>query len=308
MIQKENTILITDHYNNPKTSLVTFHFAPAAAEKLNRCSIHHASIENKDLYVFDNYFQKDARDETRNYFEAASYSRYSYSTANSGEEGEKPGYSMNTKERWKLFSNPPPSILQLHQFLSSLSARIDAKITTAPWELSHKPDAVTPSVIINYHTEVSNESMRLGVHRDCHPAKGIFFGIPILYQEPGRFHDNCFENGAPGKPWVVSALLYVASEHFLPAYRMGTVFYREDGNAALKTNCLDGRFILFEGDLFHSVEESNVPSDQKVWRVSYVLKLLINPKKANQNVKEQFSQLVRDWSSPVHKLALGKRV
>jgi hypothetical protein len=292
-MRKENTTLITDHYKNPKTSLVIFHFEPRASE-LNTGLVHRASIENKDLYIFDNYFQKGQRDETKNYFETATYSRPSYSTADSGEKGEKPGYSMNTKERWSLFANPPGSIRELHQFLGILSHRLDAEITTAPWELCHQAMAVTPSVITNYHTEISHETMQLGKHRDSHPEKGMFFAIPVLYEEKGVVHDNCFENGAPGKPWVVSVMLYATAEHFLPEHQMGTVFYKPDGEDALKVNCLDGRFVLFEADLFHAAEESAISSTTGLWRISYVLKLIMNPKTRDQSVKKAFAQLFQD--------------
>lgn len=307
-IRKENTVLISDHYNTPKTSLVIFHFEPSTNKKPRPCTISHASIENKDLYIFDHFFQKNARDGTRDYFEKASYSRFSYSTADSDNHGEKPGFSMNTKERWNLFSNPPPSIGELHKLLSLLSLQLNAEITTAPWELSHQAQKVTPSVIVNFHTEVSRDSMLLGKHRDCNPAKGVFYGIPILYREKGAFHDNCFENGAPGKPWLVSVLLYAASKTFLPEHLMGTVYYNEDGESAIKTNCIDGRFVLFEGDILHSVEESKTPPNANLWRISYVLKLIINPRDENQSVKEMFSQLVHKWSPEMNKITPSAQI
>lgn len=212
---------------------------------------------------------------------------------------------MNTKERWNLFSTPPPSIHELHKLLKFLSLQLKTEITTAPWELCHQEKAATPSVIINFHTEVSTETMQLGKHRDSHPEKGVFYGIPILYKEGTEFHENCFENGAPGKPWIVSVMLYAASEHYLPEYRMGTVYYKTDGEMAIKTNCFDGRFVLFEGDIFHSVEESNIPSETKLWSISYVLKLVINPKEANQSVKKMFSQILQDHSLHVDELTIG---
>lgn len=310
-IKKEKSVLIGNYYNTPQTSLVIFHFEPgldAENKKLEACTIRHASIENKDLYIFDHYFQKDACVETREYFENASYSRYSYSTGDSEKSGEQPGYSMNTKERWKLFYNPPPSIRQLHELLSILSLRLNAEITTAPWELSHKPQAITPSVIVNFHTKVSYESMHLGRHRDCNPETGTFYGIPVLYKEKGTVHENCFVNGAPGKPWLVSVLLYATSKHFHPEYRMGTVYYQSNGGEAFKTNCLDGRLVLFEGDIFHSVEKSDIPADLKPWRVSYVLKLIINPREEHQNVKEAFSRLVRQWSPNASEVTSGIQI
>ena len=310
-IKKDKTVLITDYYNTPNTSLLIFHFEPhcfkSSHERIQTCLIHHASIESKDLYIFDNYFQENEQVEIRNYFgnEKTMYSRYSYSTSERIKEGEKPGYSMNMKERWKLFSNPPQAIQEAHKLLSYLSFHLNAEISTAPWELCHEvteAPTVAPSVIVNFHTEVSKETMEIGKHQDFKPDKGVFFGIPVLYKNPGAYHDPCFENGATGKPWLVSLMLYSSSEHFLPEHRMGSVFYTLDGKDAVKVNCQNSRFVLFEGDILHNCEESTIPPGLKLWRISYVLKLIINPRNEKQRVKEMFSKLLR---SPLNEMTPG---
>ena len=90
-----------------------------------------------------------------------------------------------------------------------------------------------------------------------------------------------------------------------PQHRMGTAYYKTNGETAVKTNCLDGRFVLFEGDLFHSVEESSIPPEVSPWRISYVLKLIINPKSEDQCVKEMFSQLLHNRCPCFSKLTTG---
>jgi hypothetical protein len=311
-IKKDRTILTNDYYRSPQTSLLIFHFEPNDFKSSNRiktCLINHASIENKDLYTFDGFFSKDEQNELRGFFGKATYGRTSYGSHDSIEKGEKPAYSMNTKERWNLFSSPPQSIQELHKLLSFFAYHLDAEITTLPWELCHQTagsPSVLPSVIVNFHNEgISKESVLLGMHQDCKPEKGIFFGIPILYNKNTEYHESHFVNGAPGKPWLVSMMLYSFSEEFLPEYLMGTVFYKADRELALKVNCQDARFVLFEGDIFHSPEESNIPTGIKPWRVSYVLKLIINPKNENQCVKKMFSELLHNWSSQIHELTLG---
>lgn len=216
---------------------------------------------------------------------------------------------MNTKERWNLFSNPPPTIQEVHKLLSFFAYHLNAEITTMPWELCHETTgspSVNPSVIVNYHNEaISNLSMELGKHQDYKPEKGIFFGIPILYRKNGEYHESRFVNGAPGKPWLVSLMLYSNSENFRPEYGMGTVFFKADGEVALKMDCRDARLVLFEGDIFHSPEESRIPPNVKPWRVSYVLKLIVNPKSEAQCIKKEFLELLHRVSSHTNELALG---
>lgn len=311
-IKKDKTTLTSDFYKSPQTSLLNFQFVPNDFKLSNRIKnshINHASIENKDLYTFDGFFSKNEQDELRTFFEKATYSRTSYGSKESIEKGEKPAYSMNTKERWNLFSNPPHSIQELHKLLSFFAYKLDAEITTQPWELCQQTTgspSVIPSVIVNYHNEgVSKESMHFGMHQDCKPEKGIFYGIPVLYKNSSEFHESHFVNGAPGKPWLVSVMLYSFSKDFHPEYLMGTAFYQANKELVLSVNCQDARVVLFEGDIFHSPEESKIPPGVNPWRVSYVLKLIFNPKNENQCVKKQFNELLHQLSPKINELTLG---
>ena len=308
-LKKDRTILVSDYYNTPQTSTLIFHFEPhrfaSSDEKMKQCSVTHACIEDKELYVFDHYFDEEQQESTRAFLEKLTYSRTTYSSLDSKQRGEKAAYSMNTKERWSLFTNPPPMIHEVHKLLSFLSSHLDVEISIAPWELSHQENSVTPSVIVNYYTEIASETMLISRHQDCKPKEGIFYGIPILYPSAAPFHECRFENGAVGKPWIVSMLLYATSKDFLPEHQMGTVFYKTNGEAALKTDCFNGRFVFFEGDLFHSAEESNIPSAQSLWRISYVLKLVLNPKLETQCVKQLFSQFLRSRVLQVHEAPVG---
>lgn len=312
-IKKNKTILTNDYYKSPLTSLLIFQFEPHKFEssqlRMKKCLAAHASVENKDLYLFDQFFEHAGKDELRNFFGNATYSRGSYGTAESMEKGEKPAYSMNTKERWNLFSSPPPAVQEIHKLLSFFAYQLDAEITTMPWELCHPTTgspALNPSVIVNYHNEgISKESMKYGMHQDCKPEKGIFFGIPVLYKKNDEFHESHFVNGSPGKPWLVSLMLYSASKDFTPDYGMGTVFYTPDGEVVGTANCVDGRIVLFEGDIFHSPEESKIPPDKKPWRISYVLKLIVNPRHEQQCLKKSFLDLINNSSHSINKLNLG---
>jgi len=209
---------------------------------------------------------------------------------------------MNGKERWQLFNQSPPAIKEIYKLLGMLSDRMDAEITTLPWELCDPSSHGSPSVLGNLLEEASFESMELGKHQDCNPKKGTAFGIPILYSDKKEFYPNHFENGDPGKPWLVSMMLYVADEEFLPEFCMGTTFYTHDGALLLRTNCINMRLVLFEGDIFHSIEESKIPREIKTWRASYVFKLMINPRQKDQNLKKIFSEL---FSAVIEKIELS---
>jgi hypothetical protein len=61
---------------------------------------------------------------------------------------------------------------------------------------------------------------------------------------------------------------------------------------ALRADCRNMRIIFFEGDIFHSMEESRIPDNVKTWRVSYVFKMVMNPREKDQNIKKCFSEYI----------------
>ena len=146
--------------------------------------------------------------------------------------------------------------------------------------------------------------MQAGKHQDSNPQGGVPFAIPVLYAK-GRDHERQFINGDVGRPWLITLIVYVADEAFCPTYQMGTAFYQKDGTLALRADCLHMRLVFFESDLFHSMEESNLPPDVKSWRVSYVFKLVVNPTKPCQNLKESFREWVRGFALSIEDLPLG---
>ncbi len=309
IVRKSLAVLLDDYYANDKTSLLTFHFEPASfsssLDRLKSCSIKHASIDNKDFYILDQFFLEEEEEEIRELFEKASYSRFSYGSLESIDKGEKPGRSMNNQERWSLFSRYPPAIREVYKLFSTLADQMNADLMTLPWELCHGK-ASAPSIITNYHEEITEESMLNGKHQDCNPQGMISFGIPLLYGQEGEFHDRQFINGDTGKPWMISLMLYSTSKDFLPSeYQMGTVFYHDDGQEALKAHCVNTRMVLFEGDISHSTDVSKIPSEKKVWRTSYVFKLVMNPKKKEQNLKEDFRSLMQKGLQEIEKVATG---
>ncbi|HSX03435.1 MAG TPA: hypothetical protein VLG76_01765 [Rhabdochlamydiaceae bacterium] len=307
-IKKGVTTLLDDFYNTPRTSLIFFHFEPhpfqSADLRMQNCAIKHASLDGKDLYILDGFFEKSEGEAMQAFSKKATFSRNSYGSPEAIERGEKPAGSMNGKERWQFFSNPPSPILELYKLVGMIAHRINAEITTLPWELCDKKSHGSPAIIANLLAEASNESMDLGKHQDCNPATGISFAIPVLYSADKATFDQKFINGDPGKPWIVSVMLYATDEAYLPEYCMGTVFYRENGELSLSTNCSNMRLVIFEGDIFHSIEESKIPSGINTWRVSYIFKLIINPHQENQSAKKMFCEWISNLSK-VETIPLG---
>lgn len=291
-IVKETVPLLDPYYEHPNTSLLTFRFEPDRSAdteaRLQRTSIRRASIAGKDLYVFDGFLEQAEREDLRLFSLNGSFSRNSYGSSEAIEQGERPAASMNGKERWRFFNRPPTAISQVYKLFSTLAAEFDANVSTLPWGLFN-PDLVeSPAVIANRLESASLESMELGKHRDTDPGEGLPFGIPVLYSSDKKLYPRQFSNGTAGFPWVISVMVYSTAVSFLPEYRLGTVFYDEEGMIRERVDCLNGRLVFFEGDLFHSIEASDIPAEIQTWRISYVFKMMINPKSPDSNLKKQF--------------------
>lgn len=296
-IIKSSAKLIDDQYAHPNTSTITFQFDthsfPSSDDRLRNSLINHGLIEGKDLYVIDNFFTAPEGEEMRAFSRNATFSRNSYGSAEAIEKGEKPARSMNGKERWQFFAKPPSAVQAIYKLFSTLSEKLNAEITTLPWELCDQSSYGSPAVIANKLEEASEESRELGKHQDCNPEARISFGIPILYSQSQEYHPSQFINGEKGRPWLVSVMLYSTADNFLPEYGLGTVFYDHRENIVLRTNCFNMRLVLFQGDIFHSIEESIIPQDTATWRISYVFKLIINPKGSGDSVKEKFKDFIK---------------
>lgn len=305
-IRKSVATLTNDRYNNPKTSLITFNFEPnpslLSEKRLETASIAHGSIDGKDVYIVDGFLTEEEGIDLRDYSQKAQFSRTSYGSPESIEKGEKPARSMNNKERWLFFSKPPEAVMEVFKLLGLCAHAIDAEISTLPWELCDQ-NTGSPAVIANFLEGLSKESMDLGKHQDSNPKGGVAFSIPKLYSDHPESHPSNFENGGEGKPWLISLMLYSTAENFDPNFSMGTVYYDQKEQICLRTRCLDCRLILFEGDIWHSIEESNIPQGMHTWRVSYVFKLIVNPKKKGDSPKKRFY----DWlSSKITSIDLGQ--
>jgi len=302
-IRKDSAVLMSDRYKTPNTSMLIFHYDPhlfnSIESKLQKATIQHEAIEGKDIYIFDDFFSKNESQDFLHYSKNAKFSRQSYASNESRDKGENPASSMNNKEKWEFFAKPPQAVKEIFKLLDTLSFKMDADITTLPWDLCDSKICAS-AVATNRIEKVSKESMEMGKHDDYNTEEGIPFGIPVLYSKEQTYHPTKFVNGAQGKPWLVTIMLYAAEENYLPKYGMGTIFCKKSGETALRADCSHMRFVLFEGDIIHSIEESKLPEGISVWRVSYVFKLLINPRQENQSMKKKFQELINSYKLQHH--------
>lgn len=203
---------------------------------------------------------------------------------------------MNNKEKWEFFAKSPQAIKEIYKLLGILSHRMNADISTLPWDLCDQ-NICASAVATNKLQSASRESMEMGKHEDFNTEKGIPFGIPILYKKEKTFFPGSFVNGDPGNPWLISLMVYATEDNFLATeYGMGTIFCKKNGEIASKADCRHMRFVLFEGDILHSIEESKIPPEVSTWRVSYVFKLIINPREeSKKSLRTVFYELLKSY-------------
>lgn len=299
--EKDSVTLLNEKYNTPNTSLLLFHFEPSSFTssdlRLKESAIQRNTIDSKDLYVFDRFFTENEAKELRTYSRDASFSRSSYASHESREKGEIPARSMNNKEKWEFFAKPPQSIKEVYKLLGMFAQKLDADVSTLPWDICDQ-NICASAVATNKVEHSSHESMLMGKHEDFNTEEGIPFGIPMLYQK-NRHFPGSFTNGAPGNPWLVSLMVYASEENFVvPDYGIGTIFCKDNGEIVSTVGCRHMRFVIFEGDILHSIEESHIPDGVKTWRVSYVFKLIFNPRTPNRSIKAEFRNLIQSYQHP----------
>jgi len=298
-VKKDVAVLTNNRFQTPKTSLVIFHFQPhffqSPAVRLKACTMQRETVEQKDVYIIDDFFLEEESQELREVTARAAFSRSIYADHESNEKGEHPSRSMDNKERWQFFANPPQAIKEVYKWLSFIAHELKADITTLPWDLCDA-NICAPAFATNRIEYRSPQSSTLGRHKDYNTEKGVAFGIPMLYADTPTFYPSQFVNGEAQKPWLVSLMVYTADETFKPEFGMGTAFFKDNGETALQSECRNMRMVLFEGDIIHSIEESKISPDLNTWRVSYVYKLCINPRELHQDLKSEFYKLMKQYN------------
>jgi len=287
-------VLTESSYDAHESILTTFHFKPGLFEsterRLKEAHKLHLIIEGKDLYVLDNFFSEEEEKMMRQISQSLDLEVPVFGATKSLGKVQSKVRCMNNRERWKLFSNPPEPFQELYRLFGFFSEKFHAEVSTQPWVLSSESSSL-PAFVVNYHEELSHEDERGYKHCDYNPEKGVCFAIPNLHTQERGFHKLNFVNGDVGKPLLLTAMLYSTSEKYHPEYGLGTAYYDHTGKKVFSSDCIDMRLVLFEGDIMHGVEASHLPAEG-AWRISYVFKLLFNPKSPTQNIKESLKELI----------------
>ncbi len=301
-IKKETAVITSQRYQTAKSIPLVFHFEErpfASAElRIKQSMIQHIAIDSNDIYTFDGYFLPSEGEDLRKTTEQSAFSRSIVAGYASQKKGEEPARAMDNKEKWKLFSTPPKALSEVFKFLSFISFRLNAKVTTLPWEL-YDQEVLVPTFATNLVEKLSKESETFGKHEDYNTEKeGLCFEVPILYPSQNKhIHPQTFINGEKGRPWLITIMLFATSVNFLPEYGLGSIFCKQDGTIAFTSTCHHMRFCLFEGNIIHGIEQSHLPSImpsvRPPWRVSYVLKIILNPKDSTRSLKKDFYQLIQ---------------
>jgi hypothetical protein len=284
-------------YEQSKSSFLHFIFSsiitPDCTERLKRSTVQSVLVDEKAIYTVDDYFTFEQAKDLREFSLNCEFAGQSYGSVEAAIVGEKPSLTMDPKIRWSFFFNPPLPIFSLYDFLSYISLQIDCEITTMPWDLF---DGVmgSPATIANKVFRFEPESMKKGIHKDYDPSQKLPFKIPCLYADDP--FSEAFINGEAGKPYLLTLMLYSTAENFHPHYEMGTVFYTDDETKSIRSFCKDMRMVIFEGDIKHNIAASAFEKEIDTWRVSYVYKLIFNPKGVDVDTKQRLCDFFKQSS------------
>lgn len=285
-IRKESVVLTLDSYKTPNTIPLLFSFDPFPTLD-RKFTLEHHSIDGKGLFALNGYFSEEEGDALRAFSMTTSLSQKIYGNEESAHYGEIPAKMMDGKERWQFFANPPSAIQALFQLFHFLSYQLDAQVTTLPWCLSDQKVS-SNCVATNFLHQHSRMSTEHGKHRDYYPENGLAFEIPCLYSSKKEAHPARFRNGDVGRPLMMTVMVYATADHFRPDFGMGTLFYHSDGKE-VKIPCHHMQMVFFEGDIWHTIEESRLPEGLKTWRISYVFKMIFNPNKSDLSLRHSLS-------------------
>ncbi|MBS0655392.1 MAG: hypothetical protein JSR46_06435 [Verrucomicrobia bacterium] len=298
-IKKDTAVITSERYKTPRSSPLVFHFEPysftSPALRLQDSTIKHEVVSGKDVYIIDDFFIESEAEELRNFSTNATFSKDIFANNESKVKGELPDRAMDSKEKWVFFANPPQAIKELYKLMSWLSNEMEADISTLPWEM-YDQDICAPAFATNRVVFKSKESSELGKHKDYDTDEGLSFGIPVLYaKEPQQLHPSSFPNGSEGKPWLISLMAYATSPAFSTKHGLGTIFCDDDGKTKMCADSKNMRFVIFEGDIIHSIESAKLPANPDAWRVSYVFKLIVNPKRKDQSMKKRMQEILQSF-------------
>lgn len=190
--------------------------------------------------------------------------------------------SLSNKQLAKFFTHPPEQFEQLYPLFAYLGEQLDAAVTTHPWRVQNNSTFVGNFLKHSYGKKM--------LHLDYNPKNPTDYRFPKQFFSDDPYHSETYENGAPGQPWLCTALFYVAAENFQgEKMGMGTVALDEETSKTKTIQCKNGRLVLFEGNIPHGIGPAFFEKGEiNTWRWSTSLTLAFLPKKEGQcSIREQ---------------------
>ena len=291
---KKKFVATNEIYDQEKSSLLYFLFPSSFCanidSRLKKSSVIHKKLNNQHVYCIDGFFDLFEADVLAKFSAESIFSDLSYGTLEAAALGEKPSMTLNAQERWNFFIQPPNPIKVIYSLFSHLARVLDIEISTMPWMLFNGI-AGSCAVIANKVLSVKQESTIKGKHKDVDPTKKLAFETPCLYGDKPFTGSQI--NGQTGYPYYLTVMVYSNASNFNENYEMGTSFFFQDGKM-IQAICRNMRIVIFEGDIFHSIGASNFSEDIDTWRVSYVFKIILNPKSPTQNIVDLLMEFFKN--------------
>lgn len=293
---------------------------------INLYTVSQSVRDNGFVAMIDDYFSPDEIDALEKKVGDTKFTTDIYTSFATMQRGEKPVSSLGSRESFELLKNPTPELQHYFNALSHLAAKIDAKVHLQPFDACSvfrgANNEIQNNCVISFAqnklNEMSHESSQEGYHQDYDPQTGTLFHLPDV----NGGLTNRFENGAPGMPWMVTTMLYVAGDDFDEDHGMGTVILDkvidQSANSTQEANASDnsdvtyydrsdnthyvgrtvnsksGRILMFEGDLRHNIGPRYAPKAIQSQRTSLVFKVVFTPNPDNQsNLRDAFREALR---------------
>ncbi len=287
--------LIDKEFDRLTTNLLSLVFAPdldrIVINRLSQTHIDTRLIQGKHLHVIDRYFDDEICSSMREIARTTLFDRSIFASSEAREMGEMPAQAMSMHKEWQSCIDPCKAFEQIYRLFGFVSQQLESQLSMLPWRLC-TDRKITSAFATNRLEGCSSLSMEAGKHKD-YDTSALPFAIPVLYEDSNTYYRAGFTNGECGRPLLISAMLYVTAPNFdSSTYGLGTVFCTKDRKIVKRVESHHMRLVLFEGDIVHSIEESTIPPGTQTWRISYVFKLIINPKSPHLSLREKLYSLL----------------
>lgn len=255
---------------------------PSIAERLKNALIKSHFLDGKLLLTIDHLFDLQEGQELRTFVAKSSFPERIYSTPLSLKAGETTAKQLAASIRKKLLFFPPPPLDVMTKLFAYIGSKLNVDVSSLPWV----PNIPHP-LVNNFLTELDFYSSAIGWHSD-YETDALKFRLADKRSNQSKFYEG-FTNGAPGKPYILSIILYTTADNFDPTWGMGTLFADKNNFSLQPVGCQNMRIVIFEGEIRHKIVESHIPPGVNTWRNTFVWRIVLRPTtNENFSIKERF--------------------